>query len=90
MNNSVQSVNQLDSRPVIDMDISQHRAESGIRNLVLTKIMWSNFGKKHTEIGKVLEVKSFCHLDVHRIEIQISSASGDTHQGLGGHIPRVK
>ena len=32
--------------------------------------------KRHTEIGPVLEVKTFCHLDVHGIEIQISSTSG--------------
>ena len=33
--------------------------------------------KRSSEIGPVLEVKIFCHLDVHGIEIQIPSTSGD-------------
>ena len=32
--------------------------------------------KNLTEIGPVLEVKTFCHLDFNRIEIQVSSTSG--------------
>ena len=45
--------------------------------------------ENHTEIGPALEVKIFCHLDVHGIEIQVSSTSGWYHC-LGGHIPRSK
>ena len=33
--------------------------------------------QKYTEIGPVLEVKTFCHLDVHGIEVQIPSTSGN-------------
>ena len=35
--------------------------------------------KRDTEIGPVLEVKTFCHLDVHGIEIQIPSTSRDNY-----------
>ena len=33
--------------------------------------------KRHADIGPVLEVKAFCHLDVHGIEIPTPSTSGD-------------
>ena len=33
--------------------------------------------QNYAEIGPVLEVNTFCHLDVHGIEIQIPSTSGD-------------
>ena len=32
---------------------------------------------KHTEIGLVLDVKVICHHNVHGIEIQIPSTSGE-------------
>ena len=42
--------------------------------------------KRHTEIGPVLEVKTFCHLDVHGSGIQTSSTSGVDTNAWGGHI----
>ena len=35
--------------------------------------------QKRTEFGPLLDVKTFCQLDKHGIEIQIPSASGDTN-----------
>ena len=78
---SDQSLLECATEPVMtwttDLEIQQHHAES-IHYLVLIKILWSRSGyKKYTEIGPVLEVKTFCHLNVHGIEIQIPSTSGD-------------
>ena len=42
-----------------------------IHYIVLIKILKSHFGKRHTEIGPVLEVNILCHIDVYGIEIQI-------------------
>ena len=44
---------------------------------------------KYTKIGLVLDVKVTCHHNVHGIEIQIPSTSGD-NQSLGAHIQKFK
>ena len=44
----------------------------------------------HTEIGPVLDVKTFCHLDKHGIEIQIPSTSGDNTNVWMVYIQRLK
>ena len=46
--------------------------------LVLAQTLKQNFGyASYTDIGPVLDVKFICHHNVDRIEIQISSTSGD-------------
>ena len=53
--------------------------------------------QRYTEIGPVLEVKTFCHLHVHGIDIQIPSASGDNtnvwvviSRGPNGYVDELR